>query len=388
VNGSRVTNAEYHDVFGYGQNGDENGAAEDLGWIGQRVIAAAQEIEQPAELPKPIQIARLVADHPQLHEPVIDGLLRRGETGNIIADPKRGKSWLAYGMALAVCVGDKWLGTFPCRLGRVLLIDNELHRETLAHRIPVAAEGLAIRQDEYVDNLEVLCLRGQLLDLYGIARALEAIEPGAYDLVILDALYRSLPIGTSENDNAAMSMLFNTIDKLTARLGCAWVNIHHASKGSQATKAVTDVGAGAGAQSRAADCHLILREHEEKGGVVLESVVRSFKPVEPISLRWAFPVWQRDDGLDPTAIKGRSSKAEERQNEKDRDGCYKLIEALRPKSATARDLRGKTGLSKDRTDRLLELLESKGNVKWKMTKRRGNPCRLYTLIEDQSDVVD
>jgi hypothetical protein len=300
-----------------------------------------------AELPKPIDIGRLLADHPQLSPPLIDGLLRRGETGNIIADPKRGKSWLAYGLGISICVGIDWLDTFPCYRGKVLLIDNELHSSTLAHRIPAVADAMAIRPDEYVENFDVRSLRGRLVNLYGIVSALESIKPGTYDLVILDAFYRALPPQTSENDNAAMAMLVNEIDKAAGWLGCAWVNIHHASKGNQATKSITDVGAGAGAQSRAADCHLIPREQKEPGCIVLESVVRSFKPVGPMTLRWNFPFWTRADGLDPAAVKGRGSRADDRKQEALRDDCYKMIEELRSKlgRATKSTFQGAAGES-------------------------------------------
>ena len=78
--------------------------------------------------------------------------------------------------------------------------------------------------------------------------------------------------------------------------------------------AVTDVGAGAGAQSRATDTHLVLRPHEEEGCVVLDAAVRSWPPVEPRCLRWTFPVWNPDDSLDPEALKVEGKK---RKREKD-----------------------------------------------------------------------
>ncbi len=289
---------------------------------------AAITVEDVAPL-APINVATLIVDHPKLAEPVIDGLLRRGETGNIIADPKRGKSWLAYGLIQSVATGDPWLGKFPCPRGRVLLIDNELHLGTLAHRIPKVAEAMAIEQSEYAERLDVLSLRGRLVDLYGIADIVDRIEPGSYDLVVLDAFYRSLPPQVSENDNAEVAQLYNLIDKVTERLGCAWINIHHATKGDQSHKSITDVGAGAGSQSRAADAHIILRPHETEGAVVLEAVVRSFPPVAPVVLRWDFPIWRRDDVLDPKLVRGRLTKAEERQSDKDKDGLDKLRVAHR-----------------------------------------------------------
>ena len=108
---------------------------------------------------------------------------------------------------------------------------------------------------------------------------------------------------------------------------------------------------------------------KKPGCIVLESVVRSFKPVTRMTLKWEFPVWTRADDIDPAAVKGRGSKDDERKSEKDRDGCYKLIEALRAAGrATKSILRGKTGLSKDRCDRLLDLLESKKTVAWQTIK--------------------
>jgi hypothetical protein len=86
-------------------------------------------------------------------------------------------------------------------------------------------------------------------------------------------------------------------------MGAAFALIHHASKGNQSAKSVTDVGAGAGAQSRATDTHLVLRPHEEKNAVVLDAAARSWPPIAPICLRWEFPLWKPASDLDPTALR-------------------------------------------------------------------------------------
>ncbi|WP_149498466.1 AAA family ATPase [Roseiconus lacunae] len=67
-----------------------------------------------------------------LQPPVIHGLLRVGETMNVIAPPKVGKSWLASDMALAVATGRPWLDRFPTETGDVLIIDNELQSSSNA----------------------------------------------------------------------------------------------------------------------------------------------------------------------------------------------------------------------------------------------------------------
>ncbi len=56
--------------------------------------------------------------------------------------------------------------------------------------------------------------------------------------------------------------------------------------------------------------------------------------------------------------------------------------------ATIRALRGATGLSRDLVDRLLDKLESKGEVAWTEIKKRGNFCRQYTLSGNEDDSDD
>jgi hypothetical protein len=331
---------------------------------------------------RPIPAHELITQHPRLHSPVIEGLLRREETANIIAPAKVGKSWLAYGLALSIVTGSDWLGTFPCRRGRVLLIDNELHKPTLSNRLQSVSTAMHVTPTEYSDGLTIWSLRGKLTDLHGIGRMLRKYEPGTFDLIILDAFYRAVPAGTSENDNAAVAGLYNAIDAIAGRLGCSWVNIHHSSKGSQAEKSVTDVGAGAGAQSRAADAHLILRPHEDPGAVVLEAVVRSFAPIEPVGLRWQFPLWHPDDALDPAQLRGRLSKGEERQLDRDMAGKDKLLGALQSGPQSVRQLRGVLGAGDDRTNRLLDALEAAKAVAWEIDTGRGGKQRVYHLNGD------
>lgn len=337
----------------------------------------------------PGSIEDLIADNPTLPEPVIDGLLRRGETANIIAPPKAGKSWLAYALALSIATGREWLDSFTCRPGRVLLIDNELAPSVIASRVQSVAGAMAIQGAEYFENLDVIPLRGRLVDLHGIAAILERIEPGTYDLIILDAWYRALPDGISENDNAQVAGLYNVIDAATARLGCAWINIHHSSKGSQGDKSVVDVGAGAGSQARAADTHIILRSHEDEGAVVLAAALRSFAPVEPLALRWTFPVWTRAEDLDPAKLKDRRTKQELKQAVRDQEGIEQIKQAMTeaqadqdgpPEPVTRGELQHRSGLSRTRCGNILDLMEAKGLIDGKPITVRGNMTRTYENI--------
>jgi RecA-family ATPase len=347
----------------------------------------ALESDSPENSPvEQFTIGQLQDRYPRLYPPLIDGVLREQETANIISVSKIGKSWLAYGMLLCIVTGRPWLDRFATSRGKVLLIDNELHKPTIAYRIRTVAEALSIAPAEYENDLHVWPLRGNLQDIFGLAEPFRVVTPGTYKLVVLDAMYRMLPPDASENDNAAMARFFNQLDAYAAQIGSAFVNVHHSSKGSQSEKRVTDVGAGAGAQSRAADAHLVLREHEEPDVIVLEAAVRSFKPVDPLALRWSFPLWTPADDIDPAKLRGRQTAAEQRQNERDREGMESIRERLRKGAATIRDLRD-LGIGKERLTRLLGKLEDANEVAWKPLVIRGNETREYWLTTHVGDDV-
>ena len=256
-----------------------------------------------AKWTKAPSIGELVKRHPKLRRPIIHKLLRVGETVNIIAPPKRGKSWLAIILAISIVLGRKFVDVYDTEPGRVLILDNELHGETTADRVPKVAEALGIPFSEIEDRLFVENFRGKLVDVYGLGEYFDQYEPGEWSAVVCDALYRFLPEGVDENNNSQMTGVYNQIDHYAMKLDCGFACVHHASKGNQSGKAVTDVGAGAGSQARAVDTHLILRDHAEPDCVVLEAAARSWPPVEPIVLRWQWPLWQLADELDPKLLK-------------------------------------------------------------------------------------
>ncbi|WP_428306750.1 AAA family ATPase [Lacipirellula sp.] len=335
-------------------------------------------------------LAELTESFRTLSPPVIHGLIRTGETANFIANPKVGKSWAMYGLAINVATGTEWLGLFAVSQGRVLIVDNELHPQTLAHRIPSVGDAMGFPFEEYRDGIDTWCLRGNLRSLQELLITFrQMVKRSEYKLIIFDAKYRFAAQGASENDNAAETLVYNLLDQIAAETESALIVVHHMSKGSQSDKRVTDVGAGAGAQSRAADCHMVLREHEDEGVLVLDAAVRSFPPVAPVALRWSFPVFRPDEWADAGKLKGRMAPNEQRAAERDKEGCTAICDALLAEPMTPRQLRGKTGISKDRQDRLLDKLESEGHVTFTSTIVRGNESRLYRLSgEGFEDVVD
>jgi len=270
---------------------------------------------------KIVSLRDLRALYPKMRDPVIDGLLRKGEIMNIIAAPKAGKSWLSLDLTLAVIQGAKWFGKFDTKPGRVLIVDNELHKETITFRTHASAQARAIKLDmQYVDDMvDYIPLRGELVDLERLADELADIEPGEYRLIILDAFYRFMPPRTDENDNGQMTSLYNRLDLYANQTDAAICLIHHTTKGLQGGKKVTDVGAGAGVQSRATDTHMILRPHKEPDVIVLDAAVRSFKQPQALCLRRKFPTWEIDTKLNPEDLEGVGTQSEFTQNRQVRE---------------------------------------------------------------------
>lgn len=327
-------------------------------------------------------IADLEERFPDLDSIVIDGWVRRASVMNLVSGSKIGKTWLTYVIGLSVAAGWDLFGMRTER-SRVLFVDNELKPAEIGWRLQSVADAMGMPRQWWQDTIEVMPLRGNL-------RSIDQIEPElcrggrGFGLIILDALYRMLPDGVSENDNAAIARVFNIEDRIARRTGAAILNVHHASKGEQSGKAVTDVGAGAGAQSRAVDCHVVLRPHEDPDRVVMESVARSFSPQPARVLRWEFPLWVLDEESDPEAVKGLRSPAESKRCAEDnalRDRILTLLRSDGP--CTARQLRGKVGTGQDRLERILGQLVSDERLATKFIAIRGNECLQYS----NSDVV-
>ena len=352
----------------------------------ERELKQALDGHTPPELL--VRAAReLCQQFSEMKPEIVEGLLREGESANVIAVSKRGKTFLALYLGLSIAAGRCIFGSHAVRRGPVLYIDAELHPNTLAKRITIVAEAMGLTADEYADTFHVVSLRGNLCDIYGLWTLFQRFKPGDYAAVFLDALYRLIPAGVDENSNSDMTPLYNTIDRYAEELGAAFFIIHHSSKGVQGHKGKTDVGAGAGAISRAADSHIILREHEEEDMVVMEAACRSFPPLKALCLRWDYPLWRAAPDLDPTQLRqeGRRRKQEPADPAEPRIDwtTAKFVESFvtdKPQDKdviTARAFASK--LSGRAAERWLKLAEADGLVHRWAYPGKGNPFKLATI---------
>jgi|GEM_PF-3673632 RecA-family ATPase len=260
----------------------------------------------------PQTMAARIKENRELRPIVIDSIARVGEVVNVVAPSKRGKSWLVLLLLLCFVASKRLFDAFGCAGGKALLIDNELHRETSDYRVKAVAKALGLKDEDWTADFLIDNVRGQGLDIHGLVRYLAPYGPGDFAVIVLDALYRFYPPGFNENEAAQMTNLYNILDGIANRLQCVIICIVHSSKGSQADKSVVDVGSGSGAMARAPDTHIAIREHEEPGCVVFDKTTRSFPPSHPLCLRWNWPLWVRDDTLDPDKLFKPGRKAKEK----------------------------------------------------------------------------
>ena len=309
---------------GYGK------AKSDLGGVTLNLKPTAAGTTQAEE--GPIPLGTLKKRFPEMRPVLIDGFLRIGETMNIIAAPKTGKSWLVTQLCVCVASGTDWFG-HVCTPGRVLVIDNELHEETSANRIPLVVDAMRRANPSLPnvdDMIDVWNLRGKWKSIADLSVWLPRFREAGYRMIVIDAFYRALPKDTDENDNGSIASIYNLIDTFAKQVGCSFVLIHHTSKGNQSQKSITDVGAGAGSQSRAADTHLILREHKDDGFLVLEAVVRSFPRQEPIVLQKAFPLMLPDYERNPEDLAGKSEVGVKKDDPPPGEIAKRLAELVDP----------------------------------------------------------
>ena len=93
---------------------------------------------------EPITYEYLLANPPKEPEWLVDTLFPAGTVNVLAGDGGVGKSWLALHLSLCVATGYKFLGIFPVRQGKVLLIDEENLNVLIWQRLKKLAAGMKL----------------------------------------------------------------------------------------------------------------------------------------------------------------------------------------------------------------------------------------------------
>ena len=321
-----------------------------------------------------IHADELIAENPPLAEVVIDGALRRGEVGLLIGAPKTCKTWAVLHLHCAMATGGSWLG-HKCRKGRTLMIDGELSAPVIGHRL--ARVGALYGMTDYA-SIDILPLRGDPRDIDRLGPLLARIRPGQYDLVTVDPIFKLLPADADENSNAYIAGFFRKVIAFAERTQAAVVCIHHASKGVQGGKSVSDMGAGGGAQSRSVDWHAALREHSEPGCVSLHTICRSFPGTPPTVWRMEPPEIVPMPEHDPENLRAaKPRKSAEPKPDKPARANWNTVATLangEPHELSWFAAKLNLGASKTR-DLLGQATAVKAIYMWPIDRKRGLPAR-------------
>lgn len=270
--------------------------------------------------PRIVDAAEFLANPPPDPEPLIEGVLNRGEKMLVGGPAKIGKTWLALDLATAVASGSPWLG-FKTTKARVVFINLELTAWAffLRLRLMCMAKGITFKPEQ----LLVWNLRGCTSDMKVLVDRLLANLPSDLGLIVPDPLYKTLG-DREENSAGDIAELMSHVDRITEKTGAAVLLTHHFAKGAGARPDI-DQFSGSAVFVRDPDVLVNIQPHQEKESRVMTFTVRNGKSPEPVGLLATFPTMTRHTDLDLTRVQGASPKREPKQKTPEMDTFLALF---------------------------------------------------------------
>jgi hypothetical protein len=300
---------------------------------------------------------------------LVEDLIRLRSTFTVVGGTKSQKTFFILQLMVCIAAGIPFLGMQVAR-GPVLVIDNELPRVWILHRLRLIAKALGLDWETVAKNIFVWSLRDQekIVTLDAILSRVKK-HGREYQCVTIDSLYMAVDKGTNLNDTTDMCYVVKKLDAIAKATKGAAGAVHHESKGGQNTeKAVTDVGAGSGALSRAVDAHVIIREHKDGSPLfVLDCAPRFYAPHHRLAIRYEYPIWKRTDIAPQVKVGNQKKTATINQV------LAALPDEFRRKKQTLAEVRGKLNVSEETIELLIAEMERRGLVEIDTEKTTGNP---------------
>lgn len=291
---------------------------------------------------------------------LIKGVLYQGGRLSFSGGSKMFKSWNLLHVLFCLANGLDYLG-FDCLKTAVVNFDFELIKYDVRHRLQQIANVYKLQTP--FENLRIVPLRGQFID-FGLELVqdviYEILSSGLFGAFAIDPIYKALT-GYDENSNSDIAKVLRPFDRLTTEAESAFLYTQHFSKGNQAAKDPLDRMAGGGSFGRDPDTLIMFTAHDESDCFTVNIVQRSFAPIEPFVVRRVFPIFVRDDALDPENLK--SSKP-------GRPGGSAMDELIMAAVSAAeqsggiswQDLLKATGGKKPTFNRRLKFLKDRGEI--------------------------
>lgn len=195
---------------------------------------------------------------PPQQDPLIEGVLRKGDKMLLAGPSKAGKSFALIELCVCIAEGVPWLGHFPCAQGKVLYVNLELNRSSCFRRFKDIYTALNLPPKQ-VRSIDIWNLRGESMPLDKLApRLIRRAKKEGYIAVVIDPIYKILT--GDENNAEQMAKFCNQFDVICRALDCAVIYCHHHSKGAQGGKRSMDRASGSGVFARDPDAMLDMTE--------------------------------------------------------------------------------------------------------------------------------
>lgn len=152
---------------------------------------------------------------------LVEGLLPRGSLSKWFGHADSLKTWLLFSLGVSVSRGESWLGRFPCKKGRVVIVDYETGTNNIRRRLFMLGAG----NNDMLGSVSYPSCK--TVD-EGLWHELFKLAP---DLVIIDSLRAGNP-GANENDSSEAIGPLLLAGKFAELTGAAVAFIHHAKKSS------------------------------------------------------------------------------------------------------------------------------------------------------------
>ena len=228
-------------------------------------------------------------------EQVLPEVFDKGAKMLINGNSKARKTFIMLQMAISIASGRPFLRWTPCRPMKCFVLQGEVPDVHFHARLLRACKCMDVNPESLKGMLKVVNTRGHKFTLDEPPQWLIK-EASETDVLFVDPVYKFFE--GEENSGSDAAKFLAGLDKLTVQSGASIVYVHHAAKGTAGDKQTIDRGSGSGVFARDFDCALFVSPHkEEPDTLVMEPIIRAYKPVEKFCIRFEDGVFRESDHL-------------------------------------------------------------------------------------------
>ena len=262
-------------------------------------------INEELSIFSPMNVTEFIANPEPLKPELIHGLLRKGHVLLLAGPSKAGKSFLMIRLAVCISEGKPFLN-FDCEKAKVVYINPEIEASSIGYRFVDVYEALHIDHPSEDNPIDVINLRGQMVDVDMLTRELtKRYASKKVDVIIIDPIYKFMAM--DESNAEYVSLFLSKLEKLGTDLNATVIYSHHHTKGPSTGKSVIDRSSGSGIFARQADAIVDLTEldldddfREENffddswTAFQMECVTREFRRPKPVKVVFKYPLHEVD----------------------------------------------------------------------------------------------